>query len=437
MRLLYRAGLVCLAAFLVFFSFGCDPDNGGGGGGGVVLGPVIQLNTGADLVSFNQELPFSTTSFIVNLTANDGDNPLRDLTITENGITIPANRLNFRTGQTANNPILITGADTEGFTYEIEIEPGVTSPGAATYEFRVTDSENRVAMTAVIVTYTSNPPRSELIIADGRVSGDVTITAASTTFTSRVQLTAGDDSIATLTILEDGNVVDAGQLAFNGGAVTAMNPLVLLPEESQAVTFDVTVMPEGAANTTRTYTFRATDVNGVTGETSVTIVFDTPMTDLSFDTTGVFFNASGGMNGGLDLDNGTAVAFNSSAAEIQDEGIDLNSAGENWRTQVSSVNDAVLRIADLSVLGDGITFDDVLLSSEIATVFENGSTPDGEDDFPDADGDTSSNEVVTQPLQEGDVLVVRRGDRNYLVRIDAINFVSSSNNDSYTVSIKY
>lgn len=437
MRNLYRVSALLTAAFLIFFSLGCDPDPGGGGGG-VVLGPVIQLNSGAGVVSFNQELPLSTPSFIVNLTGNDGDNSLRDLTVQENGITIPANRLVFRTGQTSNNPILLTGADAGGFTYEIEITPGVTGPGDATYDFRLTDTESMTATTTVIVTFTSIPPQTSLLIADGFVSGDVTIASASTAFNTRVQLVSGDDSIRTFTILEDGNVLDAGQITYVAPSFTATNPLTLLPEEQVGpTTFDIRISPVGAENTSRVYTFRSTDANGVVGETSVTVTFETPMTDLTFDTTGVFFNASGNMGGGLDLDNGQATTFNSGNAEIQDEGIDLNTAGENWRTQISSVNDAILKIADLSGLGDGVTFDDVLLTSQISQVFDGGATPDGNDNFPDADGDTSNNEEVTRPLVEGDVVVVRRGERTYLVRIDEINFVAGSNNDNYKVSIKY
>lgn len=153
----------------------------------------------------------------------------------------------------------------------------------------------------------------------------------------------------------------------------------------------------------------------------------------------MFFNASGGMEGGLDLDTGEAVSFNSTDAELEDEGINLNAAvgTENWRTQVSATNDAVLRIANLAGLGDGITFDGIDTQEDIATLFDSGADPAGSDSFPDADGDTSDSEIVTQELQEGDVLAVRRGDRSYLVRIDAINFVAGSNNDGYTVSIKY
>lgn len=440
MRTLYRAAITLSALFLVLFSVGCDPDSGGtGGGGGVTLGPEIRLNTGDGLISFNDELPLDTDVFVVNVTGNDGDNPLQNLTIQEDGITIPASRLAFRTGQTANNPILLVGADAGGFTYEIEITPGDVSAGDVTYDFRLTDTDGRVANTNVIITYTSNPPLTELLVADGLVSGDVTITSASTAFEVQVQLTAGDDSIRTLTVLEDGNVLDASQLTFVNPSFDAMNPLVLLPEEQTSSAFRIRISPQGAENTTRTYTFRSTDANGVQGETSVTVTFETPATDLTFTMSGAFFNASGSGRGGLDLDTGESVSFNSSAAEIEDEGINLNATPgtENWRAQVSATNDAVLRNANLSVLGDGVTFDDVLLTSQIAQAFDEGTMPSGSDDFPDADGDTSSNETVTTQLTPGTVLSVRRGDRTYLVRIDDVVYVAGSNNDSYMVSIKY
>lgn len=437
MQTLYRASVALTAAFLVLFSFGCDSDSGGGTS--VVLSPTIRLNTGSELVSFNQELPLDTESFIVNVTGNDGDNPLENLAIREGGLTIPASRLNFRSGQTANNPILLLGDDASGFTYEIEIFPDVAVAGDVTYDFRLEDIEDRTATTSVIVTFTSNPPRAELLIGDGNVSGDATVDGG--LFDVRLQLSPGDDSLQSLEILEDGAVLPAANLSFNDGAFEAMNPLVLLPEEQDGITFNIRITPTNPAGATRAYTFRIADQAGRVSETTVNVTF--PNTDLTFDRTGIFFNASGNENGGLDLDTGTAVSFNSGEAEIEDEGIDFDLAGENWRRQVSATNDAVLKVANLSAIGDGLTFDGVLLTGQISSIFDDDSSviPNGDDNFPDTDGDNSTNEDVTEPLQEGDVLVVRRGQRTYLVRIDAINFVdgtaSDNNDDSYTVSIKY
>jgi len=49
---------------------------------------------------------------------------------------------------------------------------------------------------------------------------------------------------------------------------------------------------------------------------------------------------------------------------------------------------------------------------------------------PDADGDVSAVETVTQPMLVGDVYAVRRAGRTYLVRIDEINFVGGSNDEN-------
>jgi hypothetical protein len=440
MRLFSRFAVLLSAAFIVMFSAGCDPDTPGGGvGGGVTLPPVVTLNSGAGLVSFNQEQSLSSPIFTVNVSGQDGDAELKDLRILENGSLIPSGQLNFRTGQTANNPILTVGADALGFTYEIEITPSNTVAGPVTFTFQLTDVDNEVNSTEVTVTYTVTAPIIDLLVEDGFVSGDVTITSRTPSFDVKVLVDDTADSLASLTILEDGVVMDASALTFAAGFAAA-NPLGFILEERDGATFNINIKPVVTENSSRTYTFVVTDANGITAERSVTVTYEIPPgTPTTFSMEGVFFNASGGGLGGLDLDNGAAVAFNSTDAEIQDEGINLNAAvgTENWRTQISSVNDAVLRVANLAGLGDGITFDNITTVEDIATLFDDGTAPDGSDNFPDADGDTSASEAVTQVLQEGDVLAVRRGDRSYLVRIDAINFVGSSNSDSYTVSIKW
>ncbi|TXF85240.1 hypothetical protein FUA23_20780 [Neolewinella aurantiaca] len=439
MRLFSRFAVLFSAAFIVMFSAGCDSDTPGTPGG-VTLAPVVTLNSGTGLVSFNQELSLSTPSFIVNVSGQDGDASLRDLAILENGTLVPASQLDFRTGETANNPILTSGADAEGFTYEIEITPSNTTAGPVTFTFQLTDVDGEVGSTQVTITYTVTAPVVDLLIEDGFVSGDVTITDRNPSFDVKVLLDDTADPLSTFSVLEDGVLMDASALTFNSGAFTAMNPLTLIEAETAGVTYDVNVRPDVTENSTRTYTFRVADANGITAEQTVTVTYEIPAgTAITFEMGGVFFNASGGMNGGLDLDTGTSVPFNSPDAEIEDEGVNLNAAvgTENWRTQISASNDAILRVANLAGLGDGITFDDIDTKEDITSLYDNGTTPDGSDNFPDADGDVSSTEIVTQVLQEGDVLAIRRADRFYLVRIDAINFEAGSNNDSYTVSIKY
>ncbi|MEM9528730.1 MAG: hypothetical protein AAGA31_19100 [Bacteroidota bacterium] len=437
MRFIYRLAVLLSTAFIVLFSTGCGEDTPGTPGG-VTLPPVISLNTGSDFITFNQDLPLNTPNFSVSISGNDGDAPLRDLAILENGLNIPLTQLSFRTGQTANNPIAIIGADQQGFTYEVDITPSNTQAGPVEFSFRLTDSDNEVATTSLTIYYTVTPPTVELLIEDGFVSSDVTLSTFNPDFSMRLNIDNTEDSLAALTVLEDGTEIDAARLTYNNGAFTAQNPLTLVGAETVGATFKIDIDPGTVTDGVRAYTFRVTDVQGISNEVVVNITYETPPgTAITFDTTGVFFNASGSMNGGLDLDNGMAVAFNSTEAEVQDEGIDLNTAGENWRTQLSSVNDAVLKVADLTGLGENTTWDDIGTQEQIISLFDNGGALTGNDDFPDADGDTSATEEVTEPVQEGDVFVIRRGDRNYLLRIDTITFEAGSNNDSYSVSIKY
>lgn len=441
MKLFFRFAAVMSAAFIVIFSTGCGTDTPGTPGG-VTLPPVVTLNSGAGLVSFNQELPLTTPSFIVSVSGEDGDAPLRDLAVLENGITIPAAQLSFRTGQTSNNPILTAGTDANGFTYEIEITPSSIVAGDATYSFRLTDTDGETATTQVTITYTQNGPAVDLLIADGFVSGDVTIESRYPSFDVRLQYDDTVDSVASITVLEDGVIMAAEALTYNNDEdFLVSNPLGLLVEERSGGTFDINVDPDVAVDGSRTYTFRVTDVSGVSTERSVVVTYMISAgTATTFAMEGVFFNASGMMRGGLDLDNGTAVAFNSTEAEIEDEGVNLDlGTAEKWRAQISATNDAELRIANLSaVIGDGVTFESINVMEDIAEAFDKGEAElGGDDDVPDTDGDLRNDEIVTTQLQGGEVFAVRRGDRTYLVRIDAVNFVANSNNDSYTVSIKY
>ena len=446
MRSLIRFSFPLLALFVLVFSSGCGDDTPGGGG--VTLPPIVTLDIGDDFVSGDQDLDLTTPSFRIRVTGNDGDAPLRSLAITENGVNIPASRLNFLTGQVSNNPILIAGDDVNGFTYDIDIigNPGIA--GDATYAVTLTDSDNESDTESFTINYIEVGPNIEFLIQDGFVSGDATVETRGGLFNVRVQTSSTGADLQSLAVLEDGNLIDASQIRINDGNVESMNPLTFATGEMSGMpTYRFQISPNVDEDVTRTYTFRATDVNGVSTEESITITFmPPPGTAIQFDTMGVFFNASGRQLGGLDLDNAEAVAFNSDEAEIQDEGINLNATPgtENWRAQISGANDADVRMANFQSLGEGIDFNTITTQEEIQTAFEEGFELDGEDNFPDADGDLSNDEEVTQPLigpgpdnRPREVLAVFRNGRYYLVRIDDVNCVANSNEDNYDVSIKY
>lgn len=442
MRIFTKLLLGLLALTIVVFNTGCG-DDGPGLPGGVTLDPTITLNTGADLVSFDQDRDLSDPTFTVSVDVNDGDNPLQSLSIRENGSLIPASQLSFQSGEISNNPFLITGDATDGEVYVIDITPSNTDEGEVEFEFRITDTEQNSSTTTLRINYIQAGPSVEFQIGNGLISSNDTVRTRNTSFDVRLLL-AGPNAatnLGSITVFEDGEVLPASQVLFDGS--NNGNPIGL--SSSNTTTLPLTITANDAAGQTREYTFRVTDANGGETERTITIFFDTPPgTALEFDTTGVFFNASGMQNGGLDLDNARAVSFNSPNAELQDEGINLNLVGENWRHQISAgAAGVVVRTADLSQIGDGTGFDDIETVEEIETLFDGGSALDGDDNFPAVPGDPTSNELVSQPINgadansEGEIFAVRRGNRTYLVRFDERNFVAGSNGDNYRVSIKY
>jgi len=132
-------------------------------------------------------------------------------------------------------------------------------------------------------------------------------------------------------------------------------------------------------------------------------------------------NASGPSNGGLDLDEGTAVPSASEVAEIRDLGIDTNQpASSNWIQQVEAVNGAELRVVNLSNLPDGFTFEGVNSKEQVQDAFNTGA--------------------VTAPspiLQAGDLLAVSSPTNLYIIKVENVVVTDADNNDYYEFSIKY
>ena len=447
MRILTQACFVCLTLFTLIFASSCGDE--GSLPGGVTLGPTIQLDGGTDpatgnsFLSFNQDYDPANGAFRVSITVNDGDANLRSLTILENGTNLPTGRIDFDDFTTSNNPLLIENSSfAEGGTIRATIRPQIDQPaGPVTYTFRVTDANRESEETTLTLTYTAVAPTISVIASDNRstVEGDTILNSNSPAFTTRIRLTATDAPVATLSIFDETELLPASRITFVNPTFTSMNPLTLVEGEQQGATYTIRLNPIVQGEETRTYRFVATDVNGVAGEATITVTYRDIGTPITFTRMGVFFNASGSRFGGLDLDTGDSTRFNSTMAEIQDEGVNLNATPgtENWRRQISPVNDAILRVANLNELADGATFEGISTVEEIQTLYDTGAVPMGRDDFPNTDGDRPGEEMVTEPVSAGDVFAVRRGDRFYVFRIDDVVARANSNNDFYEISIKY
>ena len=159
--------------------------------------------------------------------------------------------------------------------------------------------------------------------------------------------------------------------------------------------------------------------------------------------TGALLNQGGDTGtGGLDLDEGISTGTttgNFELAEIEDEGINLNlSADENWRRQISSINGTEIRTPDFSALPETFSFENVNSKAEIEAAFEGGLALMGSDDIPlNATTDNEAGEEVSEPVEEGDIFLVKRDDRYYIIIAREVVTTDNNNEDFYSFDIKY
>ena len=270
--------------------------------------------------------------------------------------------------------------------------------------------------------------------------------ASGETFAVELQAFPGDNPLQSFTFLVDGVEPDAGtitnyynELVINGTSQVANNPLLLNGDLKDGSTIAIEITPfDQMDKDLSTYSFEVADEVGETALVSLDITVIDPATPLEMTLEGILLNQAGPQGtGGLDLDNGDSTGSTADAAEIQDEGIDLDiSEANNWRRQISAANDAAMRAADLNALPENFSFDDVTSKEEVQAVFDTGAALSGSD----ADcncTDNTSGEDVTETLSGGEVFAVKRGDTYYLIRIDKVNNVTDDNSDSYEVSVKY
>lgn len=244
----------------------------------------------------------------------------------------------------------------------------------------------------------------------------------------------GTGALQSLTVTEDGVNVDASRLAFYdlraSADVLANNPLLITGDNTTGFTWEVGIALDGAIST-RTLGFELVDENGEVS--SVTINVSTYLADVSNTLEGVLLNQAGPAGqGGLDLDDGSSTGTvgsdpSSADAEIKDEGINALDPSVNWKQQISAINDSEIRIPGADFPED-FKFADVTKVDEIITFY------DGGDQLPNTNG---SGDAVSDPVVVGDIFLVKRGDRYYLLEVTEVNPTTNDNSDNIVFDVKY
>ncbi|MEM8524571.1 MAG: hypothetical protein AAGG68_08000 [Bacteroidota bacterium] len=275
------------------------------------------------------------------------------------------------------------------------------------------------------------PPSIALVDEAGFIAADGEIDLGQP-LRFKVSATKGSADLKTLTVFEDGSTIPLERISLSA------NPALFVGANTGGQTLEIEVTPDDKEGV-YTYAFEVEDEEGEIATASVVVTTIIPFTAIDADITGALLNQGGAAGtGGLDLDAGEGTGSNDDAAEIQDEGIDLDqTAANNWRQQISGANDAeVVFIDDLGNVVEGLTFEAVEFKEQITDAFAIGAALDGDDSNCNC-SDSTNGEAVSQPVQVGDIFAVKRGDVTYLLLCTAVNVVPDGNTDSYEFSIKY
>ncbi|HHM21039.1 MAG TPA: hypothetical protein ENJ20_03350 [Bacteroidetes bacterium] len=288
-----------------------------------------------------------------------------------------------------------------------------------------------------------DPPVLSIGSSSDVVEGGTITVAPSTSVAVQLIGTAGTDGLKSISFKENGTDMDLDRLDVAGLTIGSATHLLEGTSDENGFTWDMTVT---ASDTPGTYDYSVTltDAGGLSSSTNFTIVVENPTTPLDATLMGVLFNQAGPAGrGAIDLQTGNTTGISTAdpttgttpdMAELRDMGIDPTidpAVEENWRMQVTSVNGTEVRIL-IDPSTENFDFDLVDNKEAIAAEWAAANI------LPNQEMINGVSHDVSDPVVAGDIFLVRDADGNiFLIRVDSVDPVFGSNEDSYTLSIKY
>ena len=427
--------------------------------------PLLTLGSASDVVDGGLlDLGTSGTVFL-EMTGSKGTDDMTTLTFKENGANMDAARLSEAGGNIGSAVALLTGGNEVDFTWSVTI----TVPDVAgTYDYSVELADAGGLTDGISFTVNVGPTFADVMeVINGSTdhstfgallsaSGlDATLTGVGP-FTVFAPSDAAFGAVSGLAdqLLNDAalaqeylsnHIVDGTYLSFD---LTDQLGLVSITGN------DLTVANDGITISVNGATVELADFE--TGNGIVHFLSDVilpPGTPIDMTLTGVLFNkqdpATG--RGSLDLDEGKGSGVTSDGdvpkedAEIRDMGIDCTidpAVQSNWRRQIGGFNGTELRVLDLSAFPEGFSFDGVQTKEEIQNAFDTGTPGTQQNSVNPSCDVTQIVDYTSDYLSVDDILVIKKADTYYLVRVDVINEDGgggspNTNTDNYELSIKY
>ena len=248
-------------------------------------------------------------------------------------------------------------------------------------------------------------------------------------FTMLVRAEQGSSPINSITVLEDGLVIeDVSRLAANGSEFPA-NPWEFT-DGLESLEAEISIRTNEDGND-HTYQVVIGDANGESSIVSIDVLAQATGTDLTNSLTGkLLLNQAGPAGtGGIDLFTGESTGSSDANAHLRDEGIDLASeVAANWKRQISAINGSTIRIVDPFEQPEGFSFGAIQFKEEVQSLFETGRDLITQNDV---------GRFVTPFVLVGDIFAVQQGDTFFLVEVTNLNVTEIDNDDFYELSIKY
>lgn len=238
----------------------------------------------------------------------------------------------------------------------------------------------------------------------GRFLGPITVT-----------FKAGDVDLNGVYVYKNGTLMSRSDFTVDGDTKSA-NPFNLTADQKSEVTFEFAIQLS-EEETTETFDFSIADVDGEMATVSLDITTELQGTPIEEFTAYLMWNADGQQNGGLNLhaDNpeDASVSANSGSADIIDSGINIdNPVPENWKQTIEPANGAKLMPFD----GD---YDEVVVKEQLSELY-----------------DASATVTVSGKVHEGDLFIVEKDNKYFLLKTVHVEATPDDNNDYYEFSIK-
>ena len=431
-KFIFKISLVSILFFGLTTS--CTEDDLGGGGTTRPIeeepaGPTIALVADANVINEGTTVP-AGGMFTVRLSAQAGEAAIKTITVLENGIAMPLDRLQYSDASVGANPTLILNDDLKtGLTWDITITAPMEE-GSTPYSFEVVDDNDKGAV--IFLNMTVEPdviigPTAQVVEQAPYFWGSKTCPPG-TRFTMLVAAESGTSPIQSVTVLEDGNpITDLTRIQANGVEFPG-NPWIF-SEGQTALEWEVSIRTSEDGND-HNYQVVVTDTREMQSIVGIDVFAQPTGTALTNSFVGkLLLNQAGPAGtGGINLFTGESVGSSAAEATIRDEGIDLDlPAASNWKRQISGANGSTIRTVGADQ-PETFSFGNVQFTEEIINLFDTGS---------DLITQNAAGRDVTAFVIEGDVFIVKNGDNHFLVEVTKIVQTEDTNDDYYELSIKY